>query len=130
MPSLAAACAARVIASVVWLPPDTHDHGRFLLVSPQATSHSSHGMPIISAATRFVSEYDSVPRLPTPLWMYILPSGLMMNSPSKPVDPATNVLTATPTPRTLDPLRLPLVAWRASQLNIWDPLSSASLMKA
>jgi hypothetical protein len=99
-------------------------------VSPQATSHFSHGMPIISAATRLVSLYDSVPRLPTPLWMYILPSGLMMKRPSNPVEPATKVLTATPTPRTFEPLRLPLVACRADQLNISAPLSSASLMNA
>src|SRR4029453_5909244 len=118
------------MAWVVWLPPETQDHGRFLLVSPQVTSHFSHGIPIISAATRLVSLYDSVPRLPTPVWMYILPSGLMTKSPSKPVDPATNVLIATPTPRTFDPLRLPFCAWRASQLNISAPLSSASLMNA
>src|SRR5581483_3959724 len=55
MPSEAAACAARVCAWMVWLPPDTHDHGRFLDVSPQTRSHFSHGMPIISAATRIVS---------------------------------------------------------------------------
>src|SRR5215510_3253025 len=128
MASLAAACAARVIACVVWLPPDTQDQGRFLLVSPHVTSHFSHGMPIISAATRLVSLYDSVPRLPTPVWMYIFPSGLMMKRPSNPVDPATNVLIATPTPRTFDPLRLPLYAWRFSQSNIAEPLSSASLM--
>jgi hypothetical protein len=43
---------ARVIACVVWLPPDTQLHGRFLEVSPQVTVHFSQGMPIISAATR------------------------------------------------------------------------------
>jgi len=32
-----------------------------------AKSHFSHGIPIISAATRIVSLHDSVPRLPTPV---------------------------------------------------------------
>jgi hypothetical protein len=50
--SLAAACAARVVACVVWLPPDTQLHGRFLDVSPQAISTFSQGMPNISAETR------------------------------------------------------------------------------
>ena len=101
----AAACAARVCACVVWLPPDTHDHGSGWRVSPHDTTTCSHGMPIISAATRCVSENDSVPRLPMPDWMYIFPSGLMTNRPSNPVDPETNVLTATPTPRTFEPAR-------------------------
>src|SRR5262245_43864876 len=110
MPSLAAAWAARDIACGLWLSPETHEHGRFLLVSPLVTSHFSHGIPIISAATRLVSANDSVPRLPTPVWMYIFPSGLMTKRPSNPTDPATNVLIATPTPRTFDPLRLPFWA--------------------
>src|SRR4249920_180102 len=130
MPSVAAACAARVIACVVWLPPETQDHGRFLLESPHVSSTFSHGIPIISAETRLVSLIDSVPRLPTPDWMYIRPSGFSTNRPSNPVDPATNPLTATPTPRTFVPTRLPLCAFLASQLNAWAPLSSASLTKA
>ena len=55
---------------MVWLPPDTHDHGRLLAVLPQVTTTFSHGIPIISAATRIVSLYDSVPRLPTPVCTY------------------------------------------------------------
>jgi hypothetical protein len=114
-----------VCACVVWLPPDTHDHGSGCDVSPHDTTTCSHGIPIISAATRWVSENDSVPRLPMPDWMYIFPSGLMTNSPSNPVDPETNVLTATPTPRTFDPTRCPDCAFRSSQRNISAPLSSA-----
>ena len=62
--------------------------------------------------------------------MYIRPSGLITNRPSNPVEPATNVLIATPTPRTFVPIRLPLRALRSSQLNISAPLSSASLTNA
>ena len=130
MASDAAACAARVIACVVWLPPETQVHGRFCEVSPQAMTTLSHGMPIISAATRCTSKTDSVPRLPTPDWMYILPSGLMTNRPSKPTDPATKLLTATPTPRTLEPTRWPDRALRSSQPKTSLPRSSASLMNA
>jgi hypothetical protein len=130
--SVAAACAARVCACVVWLPPETQDQGRFLLVLPHVSSHFSHGMPTISAATRCVSLIDSVPRLPMPDWMYIRPSGLITKRPSKPTEPATNVLTATPTPRTFVPWRfpIPVVAFRSSHLKSSPPRSSASLMKA
>ena len=130
MASLAAACAARVIACVVWLPPDTQVQGRGCEVSPQLTTTFSHGRPIISAATRCTSKTDSVPRLPTPDCTYILPSGLMTNRPSKPVEPATNVLTATPTPRTFEPTRLPERVLRSSHANCSLPRSSASLRKA
>ena len=130
MASDAAACAARVIACVVWLPPDTQVHGRCCEVSPQAMTTSSHGMPSISAAGRWTSNTDSVPRLPTPDCTYSLPSGLIINSPSKPTEPATNVLTATPTPRTVDPVRLPDRARRSSQPNSSAPRSSASFTKA
>ncbi len=71
MASVAAAWAARVCAWMVWLPPDTQDHGRLFAVLPQVRTTFSHGMPIISAATRAVSLYDSVPRLPMPVLMYI-----------------------------------------------------------
>ncbi len=54
----------------------------------------------------------------------------MTNRPSKPVDPATNVLTATPTPRTFVPFSFPLRALRSSQLNSALPLSSASWTNA
>ena len=37
--SLAAACAARVIACVVWLPPCPQVFGRYFDVLPQVTSH-------------------------------------------------------------------------------------------
>ena len=65
-----------------------------------------------------------------PDWMYILPSGLMTNRPSNPVEPATNVLTATPTPRTFEPTRWPDCAFRSSHWNISAPLSSASFTNA
>ena len=65
-----------------------------------------------------------------PDWMYILPSGLMTKRPSNPVDPATNVLTATPTPRTFEPTRCPDCAFRSSHRNISAPLSSASFRNA
>ena len=67
--SVAAACAARVCACVVWLPPETQLHGRFLPVWPQVRSTFSHGMPTISADTRWQSLIDSVPRLPMPDWI-------------------------------------------------------------
>ena len=41
-----------------------------------------------------------------PDWNCTLPSGLMMNRPSKPIEPPENALTATPTPRTLVPTAL------------------------
>src|SRR5215469_11637520 len=66
LPSIAAAYAARVIACVVWLPPDTQVHGRFFDVLPQVTSHFSQGTPRTSATTRCTSRRDSVPRFPTP----------------------------------------------------------------
>src|SRR5439155_383771 len=124
-----APCAARVVACVVWLPPDTQLHGRFLEVSPQAISTFSQGTPSISAATRWQSDHDSVPRLPTPVWMYMRPSGLTTKSPSKPTEPALYALIATPVPRTFDPRRCPLRALRSSHLKSCAPLSSASLMK-
>ena len=65
-----------------------------------------------------------------PWWMYILPSGLMTNSPSTPIDPAVNVLWLTATPVTLVPLRWPLRCLRSSQLKSSAPRSSASLMYA
>src|SRR5438067_13820794 len=90
--SMPAACAARVCACVVWLPPETQLHGRFCPVLPHVTTTFSHGTPSISAATRCVSLNDSVPRLPMPDWMYILPYGLITNSPSTPTEPETNTL--------------------------------------
>ena len=95
---------------------------------PRRATTFSQGTPIISAATRWTSKTDSVPRLPTPDWMYILPSGLMTNNPSKPTDPATKLLTATPTPRTFEPTRWPDRALRSSQPNTSLPRSSACLM--
>src|SRR5205807_7476049 len=104
-------------------------HGRFLDVSPNAMSTFSQGTPIISAATRWQSDQDSVPRLPTPVWMYIRPSGLTTKRPSKPTDPALYALIATPLPRTFDPTRFPLLACRSLHLNCAAPLSSASFTK-
>ena len=69
MASAATAYAARVIAWVVWLPPEGHVHGRFFDVLPQVMSHFSQGTPISSATTRCTSVQDSVPRLPMPDWM-------------------------------------------------------------
>ena len=96
---------------------------------PRLISTFSQGMPIISAATRWQSENDSVPRLPTPVWMYIRPSGLMTKRPSKPTEPALYELIATPLPRTFVPWRWPFRAFVSSHLNICAPLSSASLRK-
>src|SRR5207245_11068417 len=112
--SLAVACAARVIACVVWLPPDTQLHGRFLDVSPQVMLTFSQGTPSISADTRWQSDHDSVPRLPMPVWMYIRPSGLMTKSPSKPTEPALYELIATPLPPPSEPCPRPLRALRSS----------------
>src|ERR1700730_5012969 len=110
---------------MVWLPPEGQLHGRFLAVLPQVISHFSHGMPSISAVTRWVSLTDAVPRLPIPDWMYILPSGLITHSPSKPTEPPTKQLVATPMPRALVPLRLGR-ALRFSHWNCSTPRSSAS----
>ncbi len=57
---------ARVIACVVWLPTDMHDHGTFFAVLPQFTMTLSHGIASTSAATRARSMHECVPRLPTP----------------------------------------------------------------
>src|SRR4029434_10421218 len=95
---------------MVWLPPETQLQGRFLDVSPHVISTFSQGTPSISAVTRWQSDQDSVPRLPMPVWTYSLPSGLMMNRPSNPTEPALYELTATPEPRTLLPTRFPLTA--------------------
>ena len=103
--SIAAAWAARVIAWIVWLPPEMHVHGRCLAVLPHVMSHFSHGTSRISATTRCTSITEWVPRLPTPDWIASRPSGLMTNSPSKPTEPAMYGLTATPIPRTFEPSR-------------------------
>src|SRR4029079_19361443 len=124
-----AACAARVITCVVWLPPETQLHGRFLDVSPHVMSTLSQGTPIISADTRWQSDHASVPRLPMPVWMDIRPSGLMTKSPSKPTEPALNAPTATPVPRTFGPCRWPFRSLRSSHLKICAPLSRASFTK-
>src|SRR5436190_5813006 len=128
--SVDAACAARVIAWVVWLPPCPQVFGTFFDVLPHVTSHFSQGTPSTSATTRCTSKTDSVPRLPMPDWIIRRPSGLMTRSPSNPIDPAEYALTATPTPRTFEPLRCPLRAFRSSHLNRSAPLSSACLRKA
>ena len=47
-----------------------------LAVLPQVSSTFSHGMPTISAETRWQSLIDSVPRLPMPDWMYMPAVGL------------------------------------------------------
>ncbi len=99
-------------------------------VLPQVISHFSQGMPRISAVTRWQSLTDSVPRLPMPDWMYSLPSGLMTNSPSKPTEPPTKQLVATPMPRSL---RAAALGLRLSLLPVGTPhapLSSASLINA
>jgi len=44
---------------------------------------------------RCTSNAECVPWLPMPDWNWILPSGRMMNRPSKPVDPPENALIAT-----------------------------------
>src|SRR5580704_3558196 len=73
--SIAAAYAARVIACVVWLPPETQVKGRFFVVLPHTTSHFSHGTPRTSAPARCTSITDSVLRLPNPEWKLIRQSG-------------------------------------------------------
>ena len=45
---------------------------------------------------------ECVPWLPMPDWNWTLPSGLMMNRPSNPIEPPENALIATPAPRTFD----------------------------
>src|SRR5688572_6386352 len=95
------------MACVVWLPTDRQVHGRPLLVSPQLTTTFCHGISRTSAATRARSITEWVPRLPTPDCTYNLPSGRIVIRPSKPTDPAPCGPTATPTPRTLAPCRLP-----------------------
>src|SRR5258708_15818962 len=126
---MATACAARVMACVVWLPPDTQVHGRFLLVLPHSTSHFSHGTPRTSATTRCTSLMDSVPRLPVPDWMAMRPSGLITKNPSYPTEPAKKPLDDTPTPRTFVPLRFGR-AIRSFHLNCFAPRSKASLRNA
>src|SRR6185437_12328988 len=126
---MATACAARVMACVVWLPPETQVHGRFFDVFPHSTSHFSQGTPRTSATTRWTSLMDSVPKLPIPDWIASLPSGLITNSPSYPTEPAKKALDDTPTPRTFAPLRLGR-AIRSFHLNCSEPRSSASLRKA
>src|SRR5207237_10565571 len=111
-----------------WLPPETPLHGRFCPVLPHVTTTFSHGTPSISAATRCVSLNDSVPRLPMPDWIYILPSGLITNSPSKPTQPETNTLDETPYPRTSASWRLPPCSLRSTQRNRSAPRSSACFM--
>jgi hypothetical protein len=64
--SIATAWAARVIACVVWLPPETHVNGRCFAVLPHTTSHLSQGTPRTSAAARWTPITDSVPRFPMP----------------------------------------------------------------
>ena len=61
-----AAQAARVMACVVWLPPEGALYGKFLEVLPQTTSIFSQGTSSTSATTRCESCTDSVPRLPMP----------------------------------------------------------------
>ena len=67
-----------------------------------------------------------------PDWNWMRPSGLMMNRPSKPIDPPEYGLTATPMPRALVALLLRRCsdAFFASHWNISRPLSSASLTNA
>ena len=64
--SLAAACAARVMACVVRLPPEMQVQGKSLLVSPQVSSTFSQGTPSSSAETRWTSDTDSLPKFPMP----------------------------------------------------------------
>ena len=82
--------------------------------------------------TRCTSNTECVPRLPMPDWNWTRPSGLMMNRPSKPIEPPAYGLTATPMPRALVPcVVLPRsAAFFSSHLNSSRPLSSASLTNA
>ena len=63
-------------------------HGKSLLLSPRTTMQLSQLALSTSAATRDVAVYEYVPRLPTPEWMWSLPSGVMRTRPSKPLRPA------------------------------------------
>src|SRR5882762_4942932 len=125
-----AARLARELACEVWLPPCLELHGTFLPELPQVTSHFSHGMSSVSAATRAVSNTESVPRLPTPCWMYSFPSGRIVSSPSKPMVPAEKLLRPTPSPVTFVPRRTPLRNLRSFHLKSAAPLSSASRANA
>src|SRR5206468_3619424 len=117
-------------ACVVWLPTDMHEYGRCLLVSPQMISTFSHGNASTSADTRARSNSECVPRLPTPVWTYSLPSGRIVSRPSWPMEPDVCVQTETPTPRTLLPFFFPARAARAFQLKRSAPRSSASRTNA
>ena len=81
-------------------------------------------------AARAVSNTDAVPRLPMPWWMYTLPSGRMVSSPSMPDAPAVNALSATPMPVTRVPSRRPLFARMPGQSNASAPASAASRTNA
>ena len=94
--------------------------------APRTTVQLSQLAFSTSAATRDVTVCEYVPRLPTPVWMWILPSGVMRTSPSKPLPPAVWNAVPTPTARTFEPLRSPFLAWRAAQSNCSAPRSSAS----
>jgi hypothetical protein len=119
--SLAPAKFARVIACVVWLPTERHDHGTPFPVSPQVTSTFSHGHRQHFRATRARSISEWVPRLPTPVCTYSFPSGRSVIKLSNPIDPAPCGPTATPTPRTFAPRRWPEYAFRSSHRNVCLP---------
>ncbi len=72
----------------VLLPNWPMFHGRCLRESPRSTTHFSQSYFSTSAAMRAVPECENVPRLPTPVWMCSLPSGVMRTRPSKPEKPA------------------------------------------
>ena len=94
------------------------------------TTACSQSVCSASIAARAVSNTDPVPRLPTPCWIYTLPSGRIVSNPSMPAVPPAYELSATPMPVTAEPVRWPLFAFIASQLNAAAPLSTASLTNA
>jgi hypothetical protein len=59
-----------------------------LRLSPRTTVQLSQLAFSTSAATRDVAVCEYVPKLPTPVWMCSLPSGVMRTRPSKPLPPA------------------------------------------
>ena len=122
MASVAAACAARVIAWIVWLPPETQLHGRFFDVSPQVSStflprHAHHlGGHALAIGERFSAEIADA-------GLDVHPAVRLDDEEAVETDRAPLYeLIATPLPRTFVPCRCPLRALRSSHLKSFRAL--------